>query len=504
MAGPFMGPYLEPSKLKGALEYAPQAASEQPLAVVDDSITGSAKAGMLVTDSAVYFSEGRLRVPVELIVEPPVHTKVPGEKGQLRTAQGVVSFDSTLDEVRRAMCNTLRAIAFFNRGGSRLRYGNAPVSGPVGEIAARVLVHPKLPVVPSVAMASVHAASNGAAGWLDYDSGEELLVFLDESGGGHGDRFVALSDRALLALIDEHPVIVRYDSLQSASVKTGILSHTLTLHSTFGTSKIDSIAASAAVKLVADFLQELTRLPPELRRSLAPIAPAADDPSGAAAAMQMISWPDLRVATLLELVHQSVASSAMPVEAGCDMVARVARLQRTLRGGHGSTQGWSRTPLSAADFELLLSSVFGPPIRQTMLDARTGLLEYDVRRAGSAAGTIASNVIGVTLLAVVGVGWISTGSGSSSTVRVRIMEAPLGAGFLLSDAQDNPLAKENAAVAGGLLESLAMLSAAVLLRRVLLGWNVSPQALVAEPVASLDARARALVPQVDLAPFNET
>ena len=46
-----------------------------------------------------------------------------------------------------------------------------------------------------------------------------------------------------------------------------------------------------------------------------------------------------------------------------------------------------------------------------------------------------------------------------------------------------------------------MLGAGVLMRRALLGWNVSPQALVAEPLASLDARARAAVPHIDLAPF---
>ncbi|MBL8679471.1 MAG: hypothetical protein JNK05_09915 [Myxococcales bacterium] len=501
MAGPFIVPYLEPAKVQGALKYAPQAAGEQPLAVVDDSITGSAKSGMLVTDRAVYFSEGRLRVPLEVIVEPPSFPRGVGEKGQLRTAMGTVPFDSTLDEVRRAMCNTLRAIAFFNRGGYRLRYGNAPFAGPVGEIATRVLSHPKLPVVPSVPLRAVHAASNVAAGWLDYDDGEELLAFLDETGGENGDRFVALTDRRVLARIDDHPVTVPYHSLLGATFKSGMLTHTLALQSSFGAQKLETIAPAAAAKIVVDFLQELTRLPPEHRRSLPAIAPGAEDPSGAAAAMQLISWPDLRAATLLELVHQSVAVGAMPAESGKDMVARVLRMQRTLRGGHGSTQGWSRTPLSAGDFELLLSTVFGPPVRQSMVDARTGLLEYDLRRAGSAAGTIASNVIGITLLAVVGVGWISSGSGSSQTVRVRIMEAPGGAGFLLADAQDNPLAKDSAKIAGGLLESLAVLSAGVLARRVLLGWNVSPQALVSEPVASLDARARALVSHIDLAPF---
>jgi hypothetical protein len=41
----------------------------------------------------------------------------------------------------------------------------------------------------------------------------------------------------------------------------------------------------------------------------------------------------------------------------------------------------------------------------------------------------------------------------------------------------------------------------MLLRRTLLGWNVPSRILVQEPPASLDARARALVPAIDTAPF---
>lgn len=499
--GPFIAPQLEDKTLQGALSYAPQARQEQPLAIVDDSITGSGKAGLLVTDRAVYFSQSKARVPIEAIVEPPVFAKDTGAPCVLSTSMGPLPFDSSLDEVKRSMSNTLRAIAFFNRGGYRLHFGNVPFYGAVGELASRMLVHPQLPMVPTLPGRAVHAASNVASGWLDYDNGEEILLLLDETGSGDGDRFTAVSDRRILARGYGAPVDVPFSMLTHAAVKTGILSHTLTLTSTAGVQKIETIVPSAAARLVGDFLAQLPTIPIEQRRAWAGGGPTADDPSGAAAAMQAISWPDLRVATLLELVHASVASGAMPVESGKDLVLRAQRLQRTLRGGHGSTQGWSRTSLSAADFELLLTTVFGPPVRQTMADARTGVLEYDLRRAGSAAGTIASNVIGLTLLAVVGVGWISTGGSGTQIVQVRVMEAPGGAGFQLLDSRANPLAKDNAKLAGGLLESLAMLSAGVLVRRALLGWNVSPQALVAEPQGALDARARALVPHADLGPF---
>lgn len=500
--GPFVAPYLAAKKVQGALTYAPQAQAEQPLAVVDDSITGSAKAGLLVTDRAVYISGSRARVPLEVITEPPVFPAQPGRPGVLNTAMGPAVFDSSLDEVKRSMCNTLRAIAFYNRGGYRVHYGNVPFAGPVGELAARMLVHPDLPMVPTVPLRIAHAASNVAGSWLDYDDGEELLCLFDETAGGDGDRFLALTDRRLLARIEDAPVEIPYRTLVSASLKTGMLTNTITVQTQFGLQKIETISSAAVSRLITDFLGQLTMIPPEQRRAWPSAGPTADDPSGAAQAMQSISWPDLRTATLLELVHASVAAQAMPVESAKDMVSRILRMQRTLRGAHGTTQGWARTPLSAGDFELLLTTVFGPPVRQAMIDARTGMLEYDLRKAGSAAGTIASNVIGLTLLAVVGIGWISAGGGGTQTVQVRIMEAPGGAGFTLTDSQGNPLARNNGKLAGGLLESLSMLSAGVLMRRTLLGWNLSPQSLVAESPAGLEARARGIVPHIDLAPFS--
>ena len=120
---------------------------------------------------------------------------------------------------------------------------------------------------------------------------------------------------------------------------------------------------------------------------------------------------------------------------------------------------------------------------------------------GSAVGTIASNVVGLTLLAVVGFGWMSSGRSTSVPVHVRIWEAPGGAAFQLLDERGEPLAKDHVKLAGGVLDALAQITAPLLLRRSVHGWQAPTAAVLAEPAEAVEARVRALVPHADVAPF---
>lgn len=498
-AGLAITPDIPVPKLGGALSFAPQAQPETPLLLVDTSVMLSGKAGMLVTDRAVYFDSPRMRIPLEAIVHPPT-PKSGNAPATLPTAMGPVILPAPLEESADAMQRALRAIAFYNRGASRLPYAHVPVPGPVGEIAAMTLRHPELAVAPMVPAGALHAASNVAHAWLDHDAGEELLAFLDETVGGEGTRGVAFTDRRVIAFGDT-PREVHYGYLTGVSLKTGMLTHTLQLITGAGTVGVDTIAKEPVARAVADFLVRLGSLPPAHRQSWPGPAATADDPSGALAAMQSLPWPDLRVATILELVHASAARNAMGVDAAKDLVVRALRLQRTLRGGHGRTGPMQRTPLSATDFEVTLRHLLGRPAWEGF-DGSARTVDFDLGRAGSALGTVASNVVGLGLLAVVGVGWVSLGSGNRvQRLRARIWEGPGGAGFSLTTPEGSPLARESAKLGGGLLESLAEASAATLLRRTLLGWDAPFEVLFRAPAAELDQRARALVPHADVAPF---
>lgn len=254
---------------------------------------------------------------------------------------------------------------------------------------------------------------------------------------------------------------------------------------------------------MTDFVSGLTTLPPPHRQAWPASAVSADDPSGAKAALQSLSWPDVRVATLLELVQSTVESGVMRTDVGVDLVARAMRLQRTLRGGHGRSGAVQRSALSAADFEFTLTQLFGRPV-WVGHEGGGRVVDFDLGRTGggSNVGALASSLVGLTLLAVVGFGWVSTGAKSRPLqLRARIWEAPGGAGFTLHDPSGRALGHEAPKVAGGLLEALAEATAPMLLRRALSGWEVAPDALVYEPVASVEQRARALLAHVDVAPF---
>jgi hypothetical protein len=503
LSGFAIAPDIPPKKLQGVLAYAQPAQGEIPLLLVDSSVMGSGKAGMLLTDRAVYFDDPRARVPLEAVVYPPTAPSNSGEHrdGTLPTVMGPVPLPAMSESSAVAMRRALRAVAFYNRGGSRFAYGTTPVLGPVGELAAQVLRHEKLLAAPCVPTSAVHTAANIGATWLDHDAGEELLVLVDETVSEDGSRFIALTDRRVIAHGDT-PVDLPYAQLAEATVRSGMLVTDLVLAGPAGRVSLATIAPAAAMRLVTDFLARVCTLPPPHRLAWPGPAPEADDPSGAVAALRAMPWPDLRVATLLEIVYASVAQGAMPVESARDLVTRATRLQRTLRGGHGRTGPAMRTPLGAADLEYALAMVLGAPMQQGH-EHGARVLKWRIDGGkGSAAGTIASNVVGLTLLAVVGVGWVSAGGRAPVVAFARIWESPGGASFALLDEQGQALAATAPKIAAGVLTSLAEVSATMLFRRALYGWNVAPHALVAEPDAALDARARALVPHADVGLFG--
>ena len=114
---------------------------------------------------------------------------------------------------------------------------------------------------------------------------------------------------------------------------------------------------------------------------------------------------------------------------------------------------------------------------------------------------IASSVVGLAMLAVVGFGWVGGGGSRSQPVFARIMEAPVGSYFALTDAAGRSLADPEPKTYGALSAAFADASAETLLRRALLGWNLSPAELMAHPMGALEPRLGALVPRADAGVF---
>jgi len=500
VAGLSLAPDIPVKKLQGAMTFANVGADEQPLALVDTSILQSGKTGMLLTNRALYLDAPRVRVPVEAITQHPV-PKSGNTFAHVVTAAGTVTLPGNApDDAVTAMLNVLRAVAMANRGATRFALSHAPVHGPVGELAAMTLRPPELGAAPAVIPSRVHVASNLAPGWLDHDSGEELLCLVDETVSHDGTRGIALTDRRLLAYGDR-PVEIPYPSLTSFTFRKSMLSSTMVLGTPQGYTSLETIAPEPVALALAEFLNRLGAIPTNLRHAAWSPARTADDPSGAAAAMRAIAQPDVRAATLLELIHAAVAQGAVTPDVGFDLTQRAVRVHLSLRGGHGRTGVMQRSPLSAADLCTILIQLLGAPAWQGY-EANGQVMDFEIGRAGSMAGTVASNVVGIALLAVVGVGWVTTGGGGGvQRVRARVWEVPGGAGFTLTEVSGAPLAKGSAKLAAALLTSLAELSATVLLRRVVNGWSAPLEQLLREPLSALDGRIRAVSPQADLAVF---
>ncbi|MEZ4392693.1 MAG: hypothetical protein R3A48_16510 [Polyangiales bacterium] len=499
MAGLSLAPDIPAKKLQGAQTFAAVTPGEQPVALVDTSVMQSGKSGMLFTDRAVYLDSPRARVPLEAITHPPVGASAQ-HVAHLPTAMGAITLPTSVpDESLAAMLALLRAVAFANRGASRFGQGHAPVPGIIGELAATTLRGPSVQAAPAIVRGAAHAASNLAHAWLDHDRGEELVCLLDDTASLDGTRGVAFTDRRLIAF-GAQPLDLPYGAITGVSIRKGMLTNTFQLSTTSGAASFECLAEDAITQPIHAFLHGLGSIAPEQRHAGYALTRTADDPSAVADAMRALPQPDPRAATILEVVHASVAQGAVSADDGFDLTQRAVRLQRCLRGGHGRSGVMQRSPLAAADLCVAFSQLLGAPVHQGY-EANGVVLDYDLGRSGSVAGTVASNVVGIALLAVVGVGWVSAGSGAPKRVRVRVWEGPGGAGFTLHDPSGLPLAKNDAKLAGALLGGLADLSATVLLRRAVTGWGPPLEALLAEPPAALEARVRALAPLADVALF---
>jgi hypothetical protein len=179
-------------------------------------------------------------------------------------------------------------------------------------------------------------------------------------------------------------------------------------------------------------------------------------------------------------------------------------MHQTLAYGRGAQQGWRISPLHGQDLSFLLHGVFGDPIGVTG-DATTRVLDFAVGRTGSAVGAAASSAVGLAMLAVVGVGWVSTPNKTIQGVRIALRDLGRGTGFVAQGARGGalvPLEQVEPAVLGWVLDALDDLEALTLLERAVFGWHVSPAELFAVDPNALAYHVQALVGPVDLAPFR--
>jgi len=502
--GLHFAPKIDAKKLANAAKWAPFG-QETPLLLIDDSVFGGGKAGALITTHALYCDEPRVRIELGALQYAPSYPE--GAEGAPRvwTPQGEATLKRmTLDDVQAAWSRVLSTIVNVNTGRATGPATSAPVEGPIGELALQHLVHPDVLLAPAIPQKKLHNAAAAYADWLDYVNGERLVAFLDETALGAGDEGIALTDRRLIARVGDKHLVVPYGALVAVEATKGFMENKLGVSAGPYSGQIPLITLKDATEPLVSFLRAVMRLPPEQRWAPAPVLASAHDPTGASTLAARLVAPDSRIPIMLRYVHDAVARGVMGVEMGADLVDRIHVVHQTLAFGRGAQQGWRISPLHGEDLSFLLHGVFGEPIGVSG-DATTRVLDFAVGRRGPSIGAAASTAVGLTLLAVVGVGWVSGPKKSIQGVRITLRDLGRGTGFGAQGVLNGalfPLQQVEPGVLGWVLDALDDLEALTIFERAVFGWQAPTQALFGIDPQALAQHVQAVLGPVDLSAFS--
>ncbi|MEO1269279.1 MAG: hypothetical protein AAFX99_14340 [Myxococcota bacterium] len=193
--------------------------------------------------------------------------------------------------------------------------------------------------------------------WLD---GEHVIAFLHHS----DDPFAGLllTDRSLLAAVDDDRLILAVDHLTGAELTEGFLHSTLVLTTRDKATHELPLTRDAQPLLPA--LQELAALDYTPTRRAAPMARVTqDDPTGLRHLVETLSNPDPAVVALATLAFALHQADRLPAEAGWDMTVRLQCLHRTFTYGRACRPGLAwLSPLRPADLAQLLSALHTDPV----------------------------------------------------------------------------------------------------------------------------------------------
>ena len=497
-----IAPDIPPKQLSGSLSWATVVPGEQPVALVDDTVMQSGRGGVLVTSHGVHLSSPRARFALGDVRWEPTYPQGRGDSASLQTAQGGLMLPRMpTTESNVALVRTLAAVAQWVRGAWQLPVGAGVVAGPVGAMAAQCLRHAELPTPSDIPRNRALLAAAQLPRLLDPASGEEPLVLLDETVGGDASTATLLTDRRIISNAATGLGDLPYAALRGVELTHGMVGSTVQLATALGPVTWRPTVPKDAVVAIGTFLHALLTLPPEQRCATPPPAPQTGDPTGARGLAAWLPFPDPRVSLLLQLVHAGHAAGALDDAVAADLVVRVKLLHQALRMGHARHGEVLVSPLPVQDLAHTVYSLFGRPMREGA-QGWGHAMEFELGGGrGSAAGAVASSVVGLALLAVVGVGWVSTGGSRTQRVTVCVGGAPTGSFLAINDGPARTLAATQPKIYTALATALLSAGAEMLLRRVLFGWNAAPHELASIPDATLDHAVASRVPGLDAGVF---
>lgn len=492
---------LDRKKLAGAATYAAMSPNEAPLAQLDATVWGSGKKGVLLTSEALY-TDARVRVPITLIRSAPSFPDGITGAGRLLVGTTEIGLPEMLTEENgRALFAMLSAVAAYNAGTSG--GGVAPFPGPVGELAARFFDGAKNVTLPRFARKEALAAARAAMDdWLDYENGERFLAFCDETVMGDGERGILLTDRRIVACLEDTRASIAYADVRGVTVQSSWMQNDLYVYDTRGPTKMKLIQAHEDAPRIAGFLDARMRLSPSDASVRPLITSTADDPTGARGLLEE-GLLDPRVVVAARALDYAARRGWLRGERAAELGFRVGLLREQLAFGRGMHRGWSESPLAARDLVFAWSSMFGAPAASYPEGDRAHV-DFRVARPDAQAAKVV-DAMGTALLTLAGGAWVGDDAPPVHAVRVTVFPGASTTRFATLGALAGsfaPLRDVAPEIAKWASATLADAEAQLLLLRVVLGPDLEPADLYRVAPHELAARVAEMVGPIDWRMFQ--
>jgi hypothetical protein len=370
----------------------------------------------------------------------------------------------------------------------------------------------RIRLVPRVPPEDLHEAVARYGAGLDHAAGEMPIALIkfnasrEQAARGYNANYI-VTDRRLFGRIEFANVKRTFTEIPYALVgppltKVGGLSPGLQVQVGHEQRKL----YLAPKELQAFFTAMVAHLPPA-GRTFGPAVPppsSPQDPLGAAAAAQALGTPDARTRVPLQALSEAHRRGMIPTGDAAPLVSRMILLARAVTHGRGTCpEGWYST-LPRPAFALALRASLGDPA--AVLPAPGGeIFDYPIGAGSGAGRAFASSVVGVAMLATVGVGWVSRSTGQRlATIRVHTADFAGGTAFRLfgtSGGVWEPLSLHWWRAVDAINGSLLRLEARYLLAHPVFGPGRPPADALAMPREAFEASTAQLIGPTNLEAF---
>lgn len=327
---------------------------------------------------------------------------------------------------------------------------------------------------PNIGDAKIRAAIAIAGIGLEHHSGEQAMAF---QGDAEWDMFTLVTDRRAFGACGQARYEVRFSAMAGVEVENTFLDRRVVVQRLEG-EPVYIINVDFMQPLGA-FLQAVGQLSPQDREP-APrplCAPSEADPTGAGRALGWLGEVDERSAQLLRFVAVSCGKGEMPVDVARDSVRRIVLMHRNVHFGRGMAEGRWLSPVSANDLSNAMVHLYGNPLSHTDQPVRT--LEFQSGLQSDYGKAAVSSAIGLASAAVLGFGWSTSARRRLQRFRFMVADTPASASFRLQAPNGKGLEHDEPQLQNEVDVKLLPLEDAVLLRRVLRGWQSTTMDLLA-------------------------